>query len=170
MSPRSSRGSPRTPRARNRESARAAARAAREAALDAETAAAGVGPRTGVKRTLADTIRQIPLSLRLLAGLLTDRRVAGLDKLLVAGAIAYILLPIDIIPDYIPFMGQVDDIYLLVVALERLIGNAGRRVVADHWSGPIADLSAKNLRGVLMSAAFFLPRRMRRRLRVIGRM
>jgi len=116
-----------------------------------------------------DTIKQIPDYLRLLVGLLSDRRVAGIDKLLVAGAIAYIVMPIDLIPDFVPFIGQVDDIYLLVFSLQRLMTNAGAKVLTDHWRGAISELNPTNLRSVLMAAAFFLPPRIRRRLRVIGR-
>ena len=78
-------------------------------------------------------------------------------------------MPLDFIPDYIPFLGEVDDVFLLVTALQRLITNAGRSVVMQYWVGDPADLKAMNLRQVLMAAAFFLPRRMRRRLRAIGR-
>jgi uncharacterized membrane protein YkvA (DUF1232 family) len=126
-------------------------------------------PRTGAKRTVVHYIRQLPHFLRLLFGLITDPRVAMTDKLLVFGAIAYIVTPIDLIPDFIPFIGEVDDIYLLVIALQRLIANAGRPVLLDHWGGDSEDLSDLNLRGALAAAAFFLPRRIRRRLRVIGR-
>ena len=126
-------------------------------------------PRTGAKRTVMDTIRQLPNYVRLLFGLLSDRRVSGLDKVLVAAAVAYILTPVDFIPDFIPFLGEVDDVFLLVTALQRLIMNAGRSVVAQHWAGHPADLKAMNLRQVLTAAAFFLPRRVRRRLRAIGR-
>ena len=126
-------------------------------------------PRTGAKRTVMDTIRQLPQYVRLLFGLLADRRVAGLDKLLVAAAVAYILAPVDLIPDFIPFLGEVDDVFLLATALQRLISNAGKSVVLQYWIGNPADLAPGNLRQVLTAAAFFLPRRMRRRLRTIGR-
>ena len=126
-------------------------------------------PRTGAKRTVMDTIRQLPNYVRLLFGLLRDSRVAAIDKLLVAGAIAYILAPVDIIPDWIPFLGEVDDVFLLVTALQRLISNAGRSVVLQYWLGDPAELGTMNLRHVLTAAAFFLPRRIRRRLRTIGR-
>jgi uncharacterized membrane protein YkvA (DUF1232 family) len=126
-------------------------------------------PRTGAKRTVVHYIRQLPHFLRLLFGLVTDPRVAMVDKLLVFGAIAYIVTPIDLIPDFIPFIGEVDDVYLLVIALQRLISNAGRIVLLDHWGGDTEDLADLNLRGALSAAAFFLPRRIRRRLRVIGR-
>jgi len=143
-----------------------AARATRRRAK--ESAAAGA-PRTGAKRTVMYYIRQLPQYVRLLGGLITDPRVALVDKLFVFGAIAYIVMPIDLIPDFIPFFGEIDDVYLLVLALQRLIANAGRVVLLDHWSGEAADLGDLNLRGALAAAAFFLPKRIRRRLRVIGR-
>ena len=126
-------------------------------------------PRTGAKRTVMYYVKQFPAYLRLLGGLMTDRRVSALDKLLVAAAVAYIVMPIDIIPDFIPFLGEVDDLYLLVFALQRLIANTGRNVLYAHWTGAVEDLKDLNLQAALSAAAFFLPRRIRRRLRVIGR-
>jgi uncharacterized membrane protein YkvA (DUF1232 family) len=127
-------------------------------------------PRTGAKRTVMGTISELPNFLRLLYGLITDARVNAVDKLVVAGAIAYILLPVDVIPDFIPFLGEVDDVFLLILALQRLIGNAGRSVLHDYWVGDPAELTDLNLEKILAACAFFLPRRMRRRLRTIGRL
>lgn len=129
----------------------------------------GPAPRTGAKRTLLSTITQLPSYLRLMGGLLTDPRVAVLDKVLLGVAIAYVVTPIDLIPDFIPFIGQVDDVFIVVLALKRLIGNAGMHVIRDHWDGPIEDLHPTVLQEVLLAAAFFLPRRIRRRLRKIAR-
>jgi uncharacterized membrane protein YkvA (DUF1232 family) len=114
-------------------------------------------------------IKQLPNYVRLLLGLLADRRVATVDKLLVAGAVAYIVMPLDLIPDFIPFLGEVDDVFLLVTALQRLISNTGRRVLLDHWSGPRSELSDLNLQRVLNAAAFFLPLGIQRRLRRVAR-
>jgi uncharacterized membrane protein YkvA (DUF1232 family) len=126
-------------------------------------------PRTGAKKTLASYLAQLPRFLKLLWGLVRDPRVAMIDKLLVAGALAYIISPIDYIPDFIPFLGEVDDLFLLVLALRRLIENAGRSVLLSHWSGDPAELRDFNLEKILVAAAFFLPKRIRRRLRTIGR-
>ncbi|MEO7771119.1 MAG: YkvA family protein [Gemmatimonadaceae bacterium] len=126
-------------------------------------------PRTGAKRTVIYYMKQLPAYLRLLGGLLTDRRVASMDKLMVAGAIAYIVMPIDLIPDFIPFLGEVDDVFILVLALQRLISNTGKNVLVAHWTGAMEDLADLNLREALAAAAFFLPKRIRKRLRVIGR-
>lgn len=121
-------------------------------------------PRSGAKRTLMGYILELPRFLKLLWGLITDHRVATTDKLLVAGAIAYILMPADLVPDVIPFLGEVDDVYLLILALRRLIRNAGRTVLLAHWTGDPASLRDMSLRRVLAAAAFFLPLRFRRRL------
>jgi uncharacterized membrane protein YkvA (DUF1232 family) len=114
-------------------------------------------------------MKQLPAYVRLLGGLISDKRVSTTDKLLVAGAIAYIVMPLDIIPDFIPFLGEVDDVFILVLALQRLVSNAGRNVLAAHWTGAMEDLADLNLREALAAAAFFLPKRIRKRLRVIGR-
>lgn len=131
--------------------------------------AAAEAPRTGAKRTVLYYMKQLPAYLRLLGGLLADRRVSMVDKLLVAGAMAYIVMPVDLIPDFIPFIGEVDDVFILVLALQRLIANAGRNVLHAHWTGAAEDLADLNLKEVLAAAAFFLPRGIRRRLKVIGR-
>lgn len=141
--------------------------ARRRQVADSDDPAIGA-PRRGAKRTVMYYMRQLPAYVRLLGGLLTDRRVSRVDKLIVAGAIAYIVMPIDLIPDFIPFFGEVDDVFILILALQRLVQRAGRNVLLDHWSGDPADLADLNLRGALTAAAFFLPKRIRRRLRVIG--
>lgn len=113
--------------------------------------------RAGAKRTLLDTIKQLPLYVRLLGGLLVDRRVSLLDKALVAGAIAYIISPLDLIPDFIPFLGEVDDVFFLMTALERLVANAGEDVIYDHWRGAPDDLASLDFKSVLGAATMFLP-------------
>ena len=123
------------------------------------------GPRRGMKRSLMRVITQIPSYLRLLVGLIGDRRVSRVDRLLVVGAIAYIVSPLDLIPDLIPFLGQIDDVFLLMTALQRMVDRAGFRVLRDHWHGDQDDLESLNLAAVVSAASFFLPPRMRRRLR-----
>ena len=148
---------------------RAAARRSRQKTSARRAARGDEAPRRGAKRAVTDTVAQLPNFLRLLYGLITDRRVNGADKLLVGAAIAYILMPLDMMPDFIPFFGEVDDVFVLVMSLKRLIANAGRAVVLQHWNGDAKSLDDLNLQHILMAAAFFLPRRVRRRLRAIGR-
>ena len=78
--------------------ASASAARGREKTSSASAAGDATAPRTGAKRTVIYYMKQLPAYLRLFGGLLTDRRVATLDKLLVAGAMAYIAMPVDLIP------------------------------------------------------------------------
>ena len=122
-------------------------------------------PRTGAKRSVLGAIRQIPSYLRLLLGLMSDSRVSKVDRFVVLAAIGYVLSPLDFIPDVLPFLGQVDDIFLVMLSLQRLVDRAGRRVLLDHWSGHPRDVSDVNLAGIVAAAGFFLPGSIRRRLR-----
>jgi uncharacterized membrane protein YkvA (DUF1232 family) len=153
----------------NRQQGGIGARARRMARDAAQALRPSGGPRTGAKRMVMHYIGQLPKFVRLLAGLFTDRRVSTVDKVLVGAAIAYIVAPLDLVPEFIPFLGQVDDVYLLVLALQRLMRNAGRRVVLDHWAGDASDLASGNLQRALSAAAFFLPGRVKRGLRGVAR-
>lgn len=123
------------------------------------------GPRGGAKRTILGAIRQIPSYLRLLWGLMTDERVSTVDKVLVGAAIGYVIMPFDLIPDFIPVIGEIDDIYVIMLALNRLISHAGYDVIADHWDGDPEELTPKSLEAVMLAAAFFLPFSTRMRVR-----
>jgi len=127
-------------------------------------------PRTGAKRTVLGTIRRLPSYLRLLGGLMFDGRVSLIDRLMVVGAMAYIVSPLDFIPDVIPFFGQVDDVFLLVAAVQRLVKRAGRAVVLRHWRGDPSELSDASLAAAVGAAAYFLPGGAKSRIgRLVGR-
>ena len=100
----------------------------------------------------------LPNSIRLMWGLFFDRRVPIIDKLLVLGAAAYIVMPFDVIPDFVPFFGEIDDLVLLVYALRRLIARAGRDLLLEHWRGNPAFLDDAVLGRLLAAATLFLPR------------
>lgn len=67
--------------------------------------------------------------------LMKDPRVPVKNRAFVAGALAYAVSPVDIVPDVIPIIGQVDDILLLALALNHLFNAAGEAVVKEHWDG-----------------------------------
>jgi len=92
------------------------------------------------RETVKQLIRDIPNFLKLFYRLARDPRVSRLDKALVVAAIGYVLMPMDLIPDLIPFFGQVDDIYLMALVLDRLLNHAGTEVLLDHWEGEISSL------------------------------
>ena len=77
----------------------------------------------------------LPNMAKLLGRLLKDVRVPTAEKALFVGAIVYVVMPLDLIPDIFPFIGQVDDIYVVALTLLRLVNRTDERVVREHWSG-----------------------------------
>jgi uncharacterized membrane protein YkvA (DUF1232 family) len=77
----------------------------------------------------------LPNMVRLLGRLLKDARVPAAEKALFVAAIVYFVMPVDLIPDIFPFIGQVDDIYVIALTLLRLVNRSDERVVREHWSG-----------------------------------
>jgi uncharacterized membrane protein YkvA (DUF1232 family) len=102
----------------------------------------------------------IPNMLLLSAKLMVDPRVPAKERLLVAGAIVYALMPFDFIPDMLPFVGQVDDAYLIALTLLRLMTVTEPHVVREHWrgGGDVVEL----IGATAMLAGRLLPRRIRR--------
>jgi uncharacterized membrane protein YkvA (DUF1232 family) len=98
--------------------------------------------------------------LLLCARLLTDSRVPKTERALVAGAIVYAIIPFDLIPDMIPFVGQVDDAYLIALTLLRLMERTDPEVVREHWSGG-GDV-VEFVGAAAMLSAKFLPKQIRR--------
>jgi uncharacterized membrane protein YkvA (DUF1232 family) len=97
--------------------------------------------RRSARRSARALVRQLPQLLLLLARLLRDPRVAGADKALFGLVIAYVLTPLDLLPDFLGVFGLVDDLYLLGLALGRLLGRAGPEILVEHWSGDRRTLS-----------------------------
>jgi uncharacterized membrane protein YkvA (DUF1232 family) len=95
---------------------------------------------TGDRETVMHLIRDVPHFAKLFYRLARDPRVSRLDKGLVLAALGYILLPEDLIPDEIPYLGHVDDVFLLALAFDRLLRHAGIDVLLDHWDGDPASL------------------------------
>ncbi len=77
----------------------------------------------------------LPNMVMLLGRLLKDSRVPIAEKALFAAAIVYVISPLDFIPDIFPFIGQVDDIYVVALVLLRLVNRSDESVVREHWSG-----------------------------------
>jgi uncharacterized membrane protein YkvA (DUF1232 family) len=115
------------------------------------------------RETLKGLIRDIPNFIRLLGGLARDPRVSRVDKAIVLATIGYVLMPLDLIPDFLPFLGQIDDLYLLALALDRLLNNAGIDLLLEHWSGDVASLETAI--AALDKAGSFLPEQIRSLLR-----
>lgn len=116
--------------------------------------------RLEVKRRMKNLLMFLPNMIALCGRLMTDGRVPRTEKLLFAGAIVYAIMPLDFIPDMLPFIGQVDDAYLIALTLVRLINRTDESVVREHWhgGGDIAQLADS----VATLAPKLLPRRIER--------
>lgn len=97
--------------------------------------------RTRSAGRLARTlVTNIPAFLRLLLGLLRDRRVSAVDKAIFGFVVLYTVAPVDLIPDFFWFLGLVDDVYLIGMALSRLLVRSGPDILLEHWRGDPREL------------------------------
>ena len=94
------------------------------------------GRRTAARELAA----LVPNVVALLRGLSRDPRIPRREKWLLAGAAVWIASPIDLIPEFIPVLGPLDDAVVAALVLRRLVRVAGAEVVRDHWRGDPATL------------------------------
>lgn len=99
----------------------------------------------GRRLSVARLVRSVPDLLALLRGLLRDPRVPRRSKLWVGLAIVWVLSPIDLIPEFLPVIGPLDDIVVVVLVLRHLVRSTPPAVIQEHWRGDPAVL-AKALR------------------------
>jgi uncharacterized membrane protein YkvA (DUF1232 family) len=78
----------------------------------------------------------IPDCVVLFKRLLADPRVARWRKSLLVVMIAYLAMPIDVVPDFIPVAGQLDDAILVAVVLRTVLRSSDSGLLHEHWPGP----------------------------------
>jgi uncharacterized membrane protein YkvA (DUF1232 family) len=86
--------------------------------------------------------RLIPDCAVLFRRLLADARVPRSRKALLIGAIGYLALPLDLVPDFIPVAGQADDAIVVALVLRAVLRAAGPDLVREHWPGPEESMNA----------------------------
>jgi len=82
----------------------------------------------------------IPDCLVLVRRLLADARVPRRRKLMLVGLIGYLALPFDLVPDFIPIAGQLDDVIVVALVLRSLVRADGGTLLREHWPGPERSL------------------------------
>ena len=97
-----------------------------------------VAGRKGDARAL---VRLVPDCLVLFKRLLTDPRVDWWRKAMLVLVIAYVASPIDLVPDFVPIAGQLDDAIVVALALRVVLGAAGPELMREHWPGPERSLA-----------------------------
>ena len=97
----------------------------------------------------------LPRFVVLLKRLMTDPRVPRRSKWIVGGVLVYLVSPIDVVPDFVPGLGQLDDVVVVLLALHGLLNRVDEEVVLEHWDGD-ADLM-RMVRAGFAAAARLLP-------------
>jgi uncharacterized membrane protein YkvA (DUF1232 family) len=82
----------------------------------------------------------VPNLTRLFAGLVHDPRIPLRAKLVLGGTVLYLAMPIDLVPDFIPIAGSLDDAIVAAFALRYVVRASSPEIVAEHWPGDPATL------------------------------
>jgi uncharacterized membrane protein YkvA (DUF1232 family) len=83
----------------------------------------------------------IPDSIVLVTRLARDPRVPRRRKLLLIALVAYLSLPFDLVPDFIPVAGQLDDAIIVALVLRHFVGAGGEPMIRELWPGPEQSLA-----------------------------
>src|SRR5713226_8635927 len=113
-----------------------------------------------LKSRMKNLLMFLPNMVVLCVRLMVDSRVPRTERALFAAAVIYAIIPFDFIPDMIPFVGQIDDLFLISITLLRLIDRTDDRIVREHWrgGGDIVQLAES----VATIAPLLIPRRISR--------
>jgi uncharacterized membrane protein YkvA (DUF1232 family) len=95
----------------------------------------------GHRPSLRDVARFIPDCIVLVTRLLRDPRVPRRHKLLLGALVGYLALPFDLVPDFIPVAGYLDDALLVALTLRAVLRGTGGELLREHWPGPESSLA-----------------------------
>lgn len=121
------------------------------------------GSSRQMQRLGREAVIALPNLVRLVRDLLKDPRVPVRSKVALGAAVAYVVSPVDLIPEFVPVVGIADDLLVVCFALNHLVTVAGEEVVLEHWNGTrdLLDL----VRSVLDVASDLVPPRLRKMFR-----
>src|SRR5256885_132901 len=91
--------------------------------------------KSKLKSRMKNLLMFLPNMVILCLKLMVDKRVPRTERALFAAAVIYAIIQFDFIPDMIPFVGQIDDLFLISLTLLRLIDHTDDLVVREHWRG-----------------------------------
>ncbi len=109
-----------------------------------------------------EALMLLPNIVKLLSRLLRDRRVPMRRKALIGAVLAYVISPVDLIPDFVVGIGRLDDLVLVSLAIDHLMSGVGEDIVRSHWDGSEDGLDL--VRSVFAWGAAIIPDGVRRLL------
>jgi uncharacterized membrane protein YkvA (DUF1232 family) len=107
-------------------------------------------------------LRALPDIARTIVRLAADPVLPTATKVALAAAVLYLLSPIDLVPDFIPVLGALDDVLVAAIVVDGLLNWVDRGLVLKYWPG-----SAESLERVARAArvlAAWVPRRVKTRI------
>ena len=107
-------------------------------------------------------LRALPDLARLIGRLVGDPSLPRPVKIALVAAAVYLASPLDLLPDFIPFIGYVDDLLLAAVVLDGILNYVDRRLLLKYWPGTPASLDRLSRAARLLAA--WVPRRLKRRI------
>lgn len=111
---------------------------------------------------MRDLLRALPDLGRLLTRLVADPMLPRAAKLALGAAVLYLASPIDLVPDFIPLIGYLDDLLLAALVLDGILNWVDRPIVLKYWPGTPESL--ERVAGAARVLAFWVPRRLKARL------
>jgi uncharacterized membrane protein YkvA (DUF1232 family) len=109
-----------------------------------------------------DLLRALPRLVRLIARLVADPMLPRAAKVALAAAILYLASPVDLVPDFVPFVGYLDDVLLASVLVDGLLNYVDRALVLKYWPGTPDSL--ERVARVARMLAIWVPRRLKARV------
>ena len=113
-------------------------------------------------RALRELVLLLPQLAGLVARLAGDSRVPGRVKAILGVVAVYLANPIDLIPDFIPVVGYLDDVVLVAIVLDGLLNHVDREILLEHWPGDPASL--ERTAAVAARVAAWVPARWKARV------
>ena len=111
---------------------------------------------------MKNLLRALPDLVRLIARLAVDPVLPRSAKLALAAAVVYLMSPVDLIPDFVPILGYLDDALLAAVVLDGVLNFVDRAVVLRYWPGSPESLD--KLARAARLLAIWVPRRIKARI------
>ena len=91
--------------------------------------------RNELKPTYRKYLLALPDLFHLIARLVLDKRVDAMSKTILAVALAYVVSPFDLLPDFLGPLGFVDDLLVIALAVETVLLRVPKKVLTEHWAG-----------------------------------
>ena len=111
---------------------------------------------------MKELLLALPRLGRMLISLVADRDVPTAAKVVLAAMAVYLVSPIDLIPDFIPFLGYLDDVILAAVVVDGVLNFIDRPLLLRYWPGTPASL--ERVAAVARRLARWVPNRIKARI------